>query len=1482
MATTIDQLQIEISSSSDESSKGLDKLINTLGKLQSATKNLGLKNVSKNITSLSNATKNLDSAKILSFTAAMEQLSKLGKIDLKIPKSVSSQITSLGNATNSLNGNSIGNLFTLSTALSKLSTIGVVDLKISSSLPNQITKIATASNALTSSGIKKLYSLGTTLNFFSKVTIPNIPSSFGSQILKIGTSLSALNPSDFVKLEQLANAIRPLSNLGKSGLTSFINQLNKIPDVARNLAAVDMDAFAGEITRLTNVMRPLAIEMDRVSRGFSIFPTRIQALIRNNERLTQSNGNLNSSLGFLGSGIKSLTVKFGILFAATQRVANVIAEWVIESNAYVENLNLFTVAMGEYAGQALAYAEQVQSTMGIDMSGWIRNQGVFMQMATGFGVATDQAALMSKNLTQLGFDISSFYNISVADAMTKLQSGIAGEIEPLRRLGYSIEVASLEALALEMGITKSVNAMTQGEKSQLRFIAIMEQSSNVMGDMSRSIHTPANAMRILGQQVTQLTRALGNMLIPMLMSILPYVQAFVIVLTEAAQAIAHLFGFELPTIDYSGMDNVTAGAENATDAINGATAATKALKNATLGIDELNIISPEMPSGGGGETSGGIGGGDLGLTLPEYDFLGDIVKNANDLVDSLKKNLLEIEEMITPFIPLLKGVGSAFLIAFGFKWLAKSLATFKGISAITGMILAVKKAVIVSTLVFTLSSNPILALGAAVTSLWKSFSVFMKGLPLIAKIGITIAGLVAIFVTAKSVFYELEMGTKTFWEAMWNLIPVAGAVGVAMYAMLGPWGLVAAAIVGITGAFIGLNKAHADMRSELVAESFYDGLGTSIQEVGAQYTNFFNEITQGNQKILDSAQIVEESRVSIKSVSDEISFLVGGVNAGVMSIEETLPQIKIAFDTLYTETSSVLSNIGTNIISALAGSMGEAFAAAGIYLPDFATLINETTGNMQTSLDSLNTELTEVFKILETDPNNQAALDKMSEILIAMESLAIDGSAEIDSFKYALSDSLRDIDFGKPGNLESVTAGISESMKLAKESVNDATGTMTSDLKFLQSQYGEGTSEFKLFGDTIAINEDSRIASLNAIDAEYQNFLDEVMGNLVANQATIAENAINDWDSLSWWSKLYYGTEGTYVKQLLKTYKDDMAEPFLEGLIATTESSGMGGDIWANAVMDDFTSSLISRTRTDGLQVASTVKESIESAFQNTEHTDIGKYVIEGLTKGIVDNSHLTTDAIKKVATDVITQTENDFDTHSPSVVYEEFGRNIILGLEWGINTNMKIAIRAIEKVANSMILKFKTVLKMTPKSEVFMQQGELLIDGLMEGIQNKTEPLMTIFDTLATDIGEKLESIMDSVESSISDITRGIGKIGSSIHVGVDDHSSRNIKGYMDGGFPTSGDYFMANENGKPEYVGSMGGRTAVANTDQIVTGIARGVAQANSEQNALLMEQNALLRALLDKDTSVQIGDRDIANASNRGNHAKGIPMMGNPAFA
>ena len=448
-----------------------------------------------------------------------------------------------------------------------------------------------------------------------------------NQLNALNTALKGLNDNS-QKISSLVSALNSLGSIQKAtGLSSTVNALKKLDSITEQLSSTDMDAFARQIQRVTNAISPLATEMQKVSNGFAAFPIRIQKAIA-------ASGQAQKSFGSLVGGIKGSLAKLTILGYSVNQAADIISDWVKESNDYVENLNLFTVAMGDAADESYEYAYAVNDALGIDPSEWMRNQGIFKQIASGFGVVEEKANLMSKNLTQLGYDISSFYNISIEEAMQKLESGISGEIEPLRRLGYAIDEASLKQVALNHGITQSITTMTQAQKSQLRYIAIMEQSGNAMGDLARTVQTPANAMRILNQQLTQLTRALGNLFIPILQKIIPYIQVFVELLTEAVQRLADFVGFTLPTIDYSNMEDGMSSMGETTDET---TEKVNDLKKSLLGIDELNILSPTK------ETNGVQGSSsDLGLQLPEYDFMAGLTGTSDELKTQVENSLNSI------------------------------------------------------------------------------------------------------------------------------------------------------------------------------------------------------------------------------------------------------------------------------------------------------------------------------------------------------------------------------------------------------------------------------------------------------------------------------------------------------------------------------------------------------------------------------------------------------------------------------------------------------------------------------------------------------------------------------------------------------------------------------------------------------------------------------------------------------------------------
>lgn len=498
-----------------------------------------------------------------------------------------------------------------------------------SALEKSIGKLSKSLNTINADTTQRLTSLAGALSALSQVGNFKLSSSIANQITAIGTAVSTQSGVDYSKLQDLATGLKPLENLGKSNLASFVTQLKKIPEVVNDLNKVDMTAFAIKIREVTDTIKPLADEMQKVSNGFSAFPSKIRNFCQASASVPPVNKA--SALSFARLGAKVLTATY-----ALRRVARVVASWIKESNDYVENLNLFNVAMGEYAGSAMEYAKQVSDLMGIDVSDWIRNQGVFMTLTTGFGVVTDRAATMSEQLTQLGYDLSSFYNISVDDAMQKLQSGLAGELEPLRRLGYDLSQAKLKATALSLGIDKAVTSMTQAEKAELRYYAIMTQVTQVQGDMARTLEAPANQLRIFKAQLTMAARSLGNIFIPALNAVLPYAIAATKVIRYLADAIAGLFGFVLPEIDYSNMEGLGNSAGDTSDALGDATEQAGELKKMLLGIDELNVMSDNS------SVSDALDGSGFDFELPTYDFIDEAVTSRVDKIVEQFKDWLGI------------------------------------------------------------------------------------------------------------------------------------------------------------------------------------------------------------------------------------------------------------------------------------------------------------------------------------------------------------------------------------------------------------------------------------------------------------------------------------------------------------------------------------------------------------------------------------------------------------------------------------------------------------------------------------------------------------------------------------------------------------------------------------------------------------------------------------------------------------------------
>ena len=483
-----------------------------------------------------------------------------------------------------------------------------------------------------------------------------ISSSIGNQLTAISQAVDSLPDAPGDKLKNLAEGLQPLSTLGKSNMTTFINQLKRLPEVIQELEKADIDKFTIQMKDLAEAMKPFADEMNKVASGFSAFPSKIQKLINSTEEYNNAVGKATNKTSAWEKAIKKLS------FAAIYRVAvKLISNSINSASEYIETLDMFNRSLGEYAEEEKKYADKVQDTLGIDAAQWMANQGVLNTIISGFGVAGDKAAFMSRNLTQLTYDLQSVYGKDMGTTLEemgqKVRSAISGELEPLRNLGFDLSVAKLQEEALALGITKKVSAMNQAEKAELRYYAAMTQVTMVHGNFAETLNQPANMLRVLRAQLERCARAIGNLFIPILTKVLPIAIAVADGLRQIISAIAGLFGVTLNTPDWNAsIGNATSGTEDIADNMGSAVESAKELKRYLAPFDELNVL-PDQSTGNGGSGSGtgiGTGSGDLGIELPGYDFLKNAVttqidewKKLEPLVSFVKKNIGEILELIT-------------------------------------------------------------------------------------------------------------------------------------------------------------------------------------------------------------------------------------------------------------------------------------------------------------------------------------------------------------------------------------------------------------------------------------------------------------------------------------------------------------------------------------------------------------------------------------------------------------------------------------------------------------------------------------------------------------------------------------------------------------------------------------------------------------------------------------------------------------------
>lgn len=467
--------------------------------------------------------------------------------------------------------------------------------------------------------------------------------SLSGGISKLVSSLKELDSINYENIapqfERIAEAVTPLAGLKAGGLPNMVNALAKIDKVTAGLDDNKIEAFAERIKRLNEVLEPLSTKMTTIQAGLRVVSSKARTA--------------GKSVKQMGEGINVATINMSsfihVLKAGVTWIKNAaqkFSEFVAQATEWEGISARFGRGFGPQAQETYEWVQKLNREMGINTQQFMQYSSIYANMLKGFGVASEDAAMMAKGYTELTYDIWAGYNDiykSYADAADAVKSAIAGEVEPIRKAGFTIIESTLEQTAANHGLKISLENATEAQKSYLRYLTLVDQAhdQNLIGTYAKELNTAEGVMRTFAQQTKSLAQAFGSLLLPVLVKAMPYVQAFVELLTEGVEILANLFGVEIQAVDWSGYNSGVGDAVETTDELGNSI---KEAKRQLIGIDELNVLSE--PKGAANAEGVGFSGWDIESVWDESIF------------DSIQSNVDAITEKFKSWLGITGDIGS--------------------------------------------------------------------------------------------------------------------------------------------------------------------------------------------------------------------------------------------------------------------------------------------------------------------------------------------------------------------------------------------------------------------------------------------------------------------------------------------------------------------------------------------------------------------------------------------------------------------------------------------------------------------------------------------------------------------------------------------------------------------------------------------------------------------------------------------------------
>ena len=681
------------------------------------------------------------------------------------------------------------------------------------------------------------------------------------------------------KISSLADAMEKLKSVGSTGVgvKRMAESLSSLKEATKALDDETIGAFADRVELLSQKLTPLSAKMTTIQAGFKAINTRARkagdGVKHFGNKLNASSINLSSYIHVMQSAVRWI-----------DRAIDTFQRFIAEAIEWDGISQRFGRGFGDQASETYEWVQRLNQEMGINTQQFMQYSSVYATMLKGFGVANKDSAKMALGYMELTYDIWAGYNDqykSLQDAADAVKSAIAGEVEPVRRAGFTIVEATLKQTAANHGLKISLENATEAQKSYLRYLTLVDQAhaQGIVGTYAKEMNTAEGVMRTLNQQLKSLAQSFGSLFLPVLKAVVPYLQAIVSLATDAVHALAALFGVEIQGIDWSGYNSGVGSAVEGTEALG---KAAKEAKRQLIGIDELNVLQDN-------KGSGTAAGGSVGFESLDVDSLWD-----EAIFDSIQSQVDELKEKLKGLLVLAGAIGAAFLAwKIGPSLVAGLVAAKDALHLMSGKLVAItpQAADLINVLKFAGVAAVLAVLAARFADLYKNNENFRVGVERAGQIISGVFGALGDVLAGIGTALTALIPSLDVFNLGWKDIALTIA-GIAL--MLVPGGqLLGAAILAFETLTVGLRALGGvseeewqsmteDMKqwwttTKTSVAQLYSDLTAKFQAIGNSFRNVFNQLKQ------DWKMTIEQFKKDIDLLKEKISNVFKNILGGTFN-----------------------------------------------------------------------------------------------------------------------------------------------------------------------------------------------------------------------------------------------------------------------------------------------------------------------------------------------------------------------------------------------------------------------------------------------------------------------------------------------------------------------------------------------------------------------------------------------------------------------